>query len=159
MHHKKNFGLPRRTFITPPFPGSHGHFARASLRRSIGSVAHDVEIPAAWRRIIVEVGAGEKADQTSRPRNAWPLRALADRHGIVLIADEIPGRHGQPAACFDSSMRITPISSTYSWPRACRASRAAREGPRHHGGRAPSGLGGNPMPAIRIAVASASTGA
>ena len=94
-----------------PFPGEvfHALFPNALHGVSVADALHSVELlfkndiePERVAAFIVEPVQGEGGFNVAPPEFVTGLRALADRHGILLIADEVQtgaGRTGTWFAC------------------------------------------------------------
>ena len=158
MPYKKNFGPFPADIYHAPFPSSFmGISVGASLEALDRLFASDVD-PARVAAIIVESVQGEGGFNVAPPEFLQALRALADRHGIVLIADEIQAGMGRTGRMFGfEHAGITPDLVTMAkglaggFPLSAVTGRADIMAAAH-----PGGLGGtyagNPL-----AVAAAST--
>ena len=89
--YKQQFGpLPGEVFHCQ-FPDSYAGISTADALRSLESIfAADIS-PKEVAAIIIEPVQGEGGFNVSPPDFLRALRTLADRHGILLIADEIQG--------------------------------------------------------------------
>ena len=87
--YKKNFGPFPAEIFHAPFPNDYlGVSVEDALRALDALFAADVD-PERIAAIIVEPVQGEGGFNVAPPDFLKALRALADRHGIVLIADEV----------------------------------------------------------------------
>ena len=117
FHGRTNLALALTGKVAPyksgfgPFPAEvfHGLFpsviAGVSVAQALASVEaifrHDIE-PARVAAFIVEPVQGEGGFHVAPPEFIEGLRALADRHGILLIADEIQTGAGRTGTWYAS---------------------------------------------------------
>ncbi|MCB1397680.1 MAG: 4-aminobutyrate--2-oxoglutarate transaminase, partial [Rhodobacteraceae bacterium] len=87
--YKKGFGAMPPEVLHAPFPNAfHGVTEGEALRTLEGMLAASVD-PERIAAMIIEPVQGEGGFNIAPPGFLRALRALCDRHGIVLIADEV----------------------------------------------------------------------
>ena len=107
MPYKAGFGpfAPEVYRLPYPYPYRAAGVASGELERALLTIVRPEELAA----VIIEPVLGEGGFITP-PREFWPeLRAVCDRHGVLLIADEIQTGFGRTGAMFASeSLDIRP---------------------------------------------------
>ncbi|OWU69311.1 4-aminobutyrate aminotransferase [Roseovarius sp. 22II1-1F6A] len=100
MPYKKGFGpLPGSIFHAPHPNEFHGISVEEALR-GLDTLLSAVVAPEEVAAFIIEPVQGEGGFNITPPAFLKALRALADEHGIVLIADEVQGGMGRTGHLF-----------------------------------------------------------
>jgi 4-aminobutyrate aminotransferase/(S)-3-amino-2-methylpropionate transaminase len=98
--YKHGLNLPNTDIYRVPFPLAHGGVDVAHTLGAIDQLFRcDVE-PQRVAAIIIEPVQGEGGFHVAPPELLRELRTLCDRHGIVLIADEIQAGFGRTGRMF-----------------------------------------------------------
>jgi len=100
MPYKQRAGSPAPEIYRLPFPAAHAGVTLEDLLRAVTELfLADVE-PTRVAAIIIEPVQGEGGFNPASPELFQALRALCDRHGILLIADEIQCGFGRTGRLF-----------------------------------------------------------
>ena len=98
--YKHGLNLPNTDIYRVPFPVAHGGVDVAHTLNALDQLFRcDVE-PQRVAAIIIEPVQGEGGFHVAPPELLRELRTLCDRHGIVLIADEIQAGFGRTGRMF-----------------------------------------------------------
>lgn len=98
--YKRMFGGSPANIFHAPFPiAEHGVSVEDSLRALNFLFAADLD-PGSVAAIILEPVQGEGGFHTAPPALMTALRALCDRHGMLLIADEVQSGFGRTGKMF-----------------------------------------------------------
>jgi 4-aminobutyrate aminotransferase / (S)-3-amino-2-methylpropionate transaminase / 5-aminovalerate transaminase len=98
--YKARAGAPAPEIYRLPFPAAHAGITLEHLQRAAEELfLGDVE-PARVAALIIEPVQGEGGFNPAGPEVLQALRTLCDRHGILLIADEIQSGYGRTGKLF-----------------------------------------------------------
>lgn len=98
--YKQRAGAPAPEIYRLPFPAPHAGVSVADMLRAAEELfSGDVE-PGRVAAVIIEPVQGEGGFNPAAPGVLKALRALCDRHGILLIADEIQSGFGRTGRLF-----------------------------------------------------------
>lgn len=100
MPYKKNFGAMPPEVVHAPFPNAfHGVSEAEAIRTLDGMLAANID-PERIAAMIIEPVQGEGGFTIAPAGFLRHLRAVCDRHGIVLIADEVQAGMGRTGKWF-----------------------------------------------------------